>query len=140
MSVTLGFDYGRARVGVAVGNSLTGTARALPALTCPKDEHGWRALERVVREWQPSDFVVGRPDIEKTPQELQTQIDEFSTELQQRFSRPVSRVDESLTSRSAASTLKEARSSGRKNRRIRPGEEDSLAAAEIVSQFLSDGQ
>lgn len=140
MSVTLGFDYGRARVGVAVGNSLTGTARALPALACPRDEQGWRALDRVVREWQPSGFVVGQPDQEKTPDELQQEINDFSAELRARFSRPVARVNESLTSRSAAATLKDARSSGQKKRRIRPGEEDSLAAAEIVTQYLNDGQ
>lgn len=139
MSVTLGFDYGRARVGVAVGNTLTGTARALPALECPRNAQGWRLLARVVDEWQPQQFVVGKP-VGNLAQELMDAIDEFAQELQQRFSRPVIRIDESLTSRSAAATLKEARASGQKKRRIRPGEEDSLAAAEIVTQYLNDGQ
>ncbi len=139
MSVTLGFDYGMARVGVAVGNTFTGTARALPALECPKDEQTWRQLARIVSEWQPQQFVVGRP-VGNSAQALMDRIDQFSDELQTRFSRPVIRIDESLTSRSAAATLKEARAAGQKTRRIRPGEEDSLAAAEIVTQYLNDGQ
>ncbi len=139
MSVTLGFDYGRARVGVAVGNTLTGTARALPALQCPEDEQGWRQLARVVGEWQPQQFVVGLP-VGNKAQALMDAIDAFATELRTRFDRPVIRIDESLTSRSAAATLKDARASGQKSRRIRPGEEDSLAAAEIVTQYLNDGQ
>lgn len=139
MSVTLGFDYGRTRVGVAVGNTLTGTARALPALQCPEDEQGWRQLARVVGEWQPQQFVVGLP-VGNKAQALMDAIDAFAAELSTRFDRPVIRIDESLTSRSAAATLKDARASGQKSRRIRPGEEDSLAAAEIVTQYLNDGQ
>lgn len=138
MNVTLGFDYGRARVGVAVGNSLTGTARALPALACPRDEGGWRKVERTVREWQPTRFVVGWP-ADSTKTDLLDDIKQFSAELEQRFSCPVFQVDESLTSRSAAATLKDARAAGLKTRRVRPGEEDSLAAAEIVNQYLSNG-
>ncbi len=139
MSVTLGFDYGLTRVGVAVGNTLTGTARALPALECPRDDNGWRQLSRVVAEWQPQQFVVGLP-VGNTAEALMEAIDAFAAELHSRFSRPVIRIDESLTSRSAAATLKDARASGHKSRRIRPGEEDSLAAAEIVTQYLNDGQ
>jgi len=139
VSVTLGFDYGRTRVGVAVGNTLTGTARALPALQCPEDEQGWRQLARVVGEWQPQQFVVGLP-VGNKAQALMDAIDAFAAELNTRFDRPVIRIDESLTSRSAAATLKDARASGQKSRRIRPGEEDSLAAAEIVTQYLNDGQ
>lgn len=138
MSVTLGFDYGRARVGVAVGNRLTGTARALPALPCPRDEQGWRQLTRVVQDWQPQDFVVGRPG-GNADTALLTDIEDFADALAQRFVRPVRRVDEQLTSRSAASALRAARANGDKRRRNRPGEEDSLAAAEIVSQYLLDG-
>lgn len=139
MSVTLGFDYGMTRVGVAVGNSFTGTARALPALECPKDENSWRRLARVVGEWKPQQFVVGKP-VGNSAEALMDAIDAFSSELETRFSTRVIRIDESLTSRSAAATLKDARASGQKNRRIRPGEEDSLAAAEIVTQYLNDGQ
>mgnify|MGYP000486457737 CR=1 FL=1 len=139
MSVALGFDYGRARVGVAVGNALTGTARALPALRCPRDEGGWRALGRVVADWHPDVLVVGRPGGPDTPEALLEAIGAFAAELEQRFARPVRWVDESLTSRSAASTLRDARASGAKNWRVRPGEEDSLAAAEIVDQYLRDG-
>ena len=138
MSVTLGFDFGLARVGVAVGNSLTGTARALPALSNPKDEQGWRAVDRLVREWAPQQFVLGRPGSDSGEALLEA-IEAFAQELGQRFKKPVLRVDESLTSRSAASTLRDARAAGHKTRRIRPGEEDSLAAAEIVNQYLQDG-
>nr|MBV6629185.1 Holliday junction resolvase RuvX [Oceanococcus sp. HetDA_MAG_MS8] len=140
MRVTLGFDYGLARVGVAVGNSLTGTARALPMLPPPRDKAGWDAVSRVVREWQPAEFIVGMPPQSAGNEALLSAIRRFALELQQRYALPVHWVDESLSSRSAAGELRDARAAGLKSNRVRPGDEDSLAAAALLQQFYTDGR
>lgn len=140
MKVTLGFDYGLARVGVAVGNSLTGTARALPVLAAPRDAAGWEQVGRLVREWQPAECIVGLPPPVEGNDTLLQAIHRFARELQQRYALPVHWVDESLSSRAAAGELKDARAAGLKSNRIRPGDEDSLAAAALLQQFYTDGR
>ena len=55
----LGFDFGTRVIGVAVGNRLSG-ARALATVNNGK-EPDWQRLDALVREWHPSDLIVGLP-------------------------------------------------------------------------------
>ena len=57
----LGFDFGERRIGVAVGETSTRIASPLGAIDEPATEPRFRAIEGLVREWQPAGFVVGRP-------------------------------------------------------------------------------
>ena len=57
----LSFDYGLRRIGVAVGNTLTGTAEALATIDAHDGEPDWRAIGRCVADWRPSAIVVGVP-------------------------------------------------------------------------------
>src|SRR3546814_20531231 len=57
MPVYLGFDHGEKRVGVALGDDLTGAARPLPAIT----DGDWTAIGRVIADWRPAALIVGLP-------------------------------------------------------------------------------
>src|SRR3546814_21047878 len=57
MPVYLGFDHGEKRVGVALGDDLTGAARPLPAIT----DGDWTAIGRVIADWRPAALLVGLP-------------------------------------------------------------------------------
>ena len=57
----LGFDYGLERIGVAVGQELTGTATALITVRANDGKPDWDAISRLFEEWQPDDVVIGLP-------------------------------------------------------------------------------
>lgn len=138
MSVYLAFDFGRKRVGVAVGDSLTGTARALPVLAIP-GTLDWRVVERCIAEWRPAALVVGLPlDEDGAEQDISREARTFARELSGRLPLPVHLADERYSSRSADAELREARSSGRMNRRVRKGDRDGEAARVILEQWMSE--
>jgi len=56
----LAFDFGLKRVGVASGNTLTGTAQPLRTVATTGDAR-FAAIARLVDEWQPDALVVGVP-------------------------------------------------------------------------------
>ena len=56
----LAVDFGTRRVGVAVGNTLLGTARGLPTIAAEGDAR-FAAIARLLDEWQPDALVVGVP-------------------------------------------------------------------------------
>ncbi|MBL8266097.1 MAG: Holliday junction resolvase RuvX [Steroidobacter sp.] len=134
----LAFDYGTRRIGVASGDTLTRTARALVTLERGVDVP-WPAIEKLVREYQPSQFVVGLPwNMDDTPTVLTDTCRAFGAELKQRFGQPVALVDERLSSREAESLLREARASGAKKRRNTHADVDMLAARLLLEQWMEN--
>ena len=102
----LAFDYGIKRIGVAVGQSLTQTASALEILPCENQNLLWAGVDRLVREWQPDAFVLGKPlhaDDTETP--LFAAIKHFGNQLHARYNRDVHFIDERLSSNAAANML-----------------------------------
>ncbi len=59
----LGFDFGRIRIGVAVGNTVTGTAEALAIVDSEPLEKRWKEISTLVEQWRPDVLVVGRPAV-----------------------------------------------------------------------------
>ncbi len=57
----LGFDYGIKRIGVAVGQTLTATARPLAVLACRQGQPPWPQMDALIAQWQPNALVVGMP-------------------------------------------------------------------------------
>ncbi|MGS6273841.1 Holliday junction resolvase RuvX, partial [Enterobacter hormaechei] len=57
----LAFDFGTKSIGVAVGQRITGTARPLMALKANDGTPDWNLIERLLKEWQPDDVIVGLP-------------------------------------------------------------------------------
>lgn len=134
----LGFDYGQRRIGVAVGDTLTGHARPLPALRNNRDPD-WTALERIMREWRPKACIVGLPlDLDGNDQPITVQARGFAEQIRSRFGVPVHLCDERLSSRAADDELRNARSSGQMNRRVRSGDRDGVAARLILEQWLAE--
>jgi len=139
ISRVLGFDYGSHRIGVALGDRLTGGARPLAAIDNGKHPD-WAALERCLAEWRPEALIVGLPLTEDgAEQPITTPAREFSRALARRTGLPVHLVDERYSSRGADAELRDARASGRMNRRVRKGDRDSQAARLIVEQWFVDG-
>ncbi|BAO45503.1 Holliday junction resolvase RuvX [Thiolapillus brandeum] len=102
----LGFDYGTHKIGVAVGQELTGTANPLTVLNLVKGKPDWEGIRCLIDEWRPQGLVVGLPigpREEETP--MTTAARKFARQLEGRFGLPVHLADERLTSREAWSRI-----------------------------------
>jgi putative Holliday junction resolvase len=135
--VILAFDYGTRRIGVASGDTLTRTARALTTLEYKNDVIPWPAIDKLMREYQPSQLVVGLPwNMDGTPTLLTDASRAFGAELQARYKQPVALVDERLSSREAEAQLRDARAAGIKKRRNTHADVDMIAAKILLEQWL----
>ncbi len=128
----IGFDFGERRIGVAVGETSTRIANPLGAIEESANEPRFRAIGRIVDEWRPSGFVVGRPRHADDSEHVIAKLAEkFARRLQARYHLPVEFIDETFTSAVAESQLRETRT-----RRGRKSDVDALAAAIILQSFL----
>ncbi len=106
METVLGFDYGRCRIGVAVGQTITGTGSPLATIKADQGKPDWQAVERLINEWQPTLFVVGMPkNMDGSAHQLTATITRFGNQLHGRYGLPVHYVDERLSSREAERSL-----------------------------------
>ncbi len=136
--IILAFDYGTRRIGVASGDTLTGTARALTALQCTPNVP-WPQIDRLVEEYRPHQFVVGLPyNMDGTPTLLTEASRRFAIELKSRYAQSVALVDERLSSREASEQLREARARGLKRRRTTREDIDMIAARILLERWLDD--
>jgi putative holliday junction resolvase len=137
--VILAFDYGTKRIGIASGDTLTRTARALTTLERSNNVMPWPTVDKLVREYQPSQLVVGLPwNMDGTPTLLTDASRAFAAELKARYGKPVALVDERLSSREAESQLRDARASGLKKRRNTHADVDMIAARILLEQWLEN--
>jgi putative Holliday junction resolvase len=98
----LGFDFGPRKIGVAVGQTLTGSATPLGTLRAKADRPDWDGIGRLVDEWRPEALVVGLPyNMDDTEVDWAPRVHRFIRQLRGRFGLPVHQVDERLTSREA---------------------------------------
>ncbi|MDP9142886.1 MAG: Holliday junction resolvase RuvX [Pseudomonadota bacterium] len=137
MPIYLAFDYGEKRIGTAVGDDVTKTARALSAL--PTGD--WTTITKLIAEWRPGALIVGLPLLEDgNDQAITTAARKFANSLGERAKLPVHLADERFSSRAADDFLRDARASGQMTRRVRKGDRDAQAARVILQQWLSEMQ
>ncbi|CAH1385847.1 ribonuclease H-like domain containing nuclease [Candidatus Nitrotoga sp. M5] len=135
IGILLGFDFGTKRIGVAVGNSISGTARPLTTLHGEHNGHRFAAIAELIREWEPSALVVGLPcHDDGTPHELTRLCRRFAQRLEGRFDLPTLLVDERYTSTSASSQLAEMGIRGIKQKPLL----DQVAAQQILQAYFDE--
>jgi putative Holliday junction resolvase len=128
----LAFDYGRIRIGVAVGQELTAAARPLVTLTPCQQHPDWNAIGRLVSEWQPDVLVVGVPShADGSPNATTRSALRFSRQLHGRYRLPVDTIDERLSSLAAANRIA-ATKRGRNETPV-----DPVAAALILESWFN---
>ena len=131
----IGFDFGERRIGIAVGETATGIASPLGAIDAQANETRFAEIERLVAEWRPAAFVVGRPRHADDSEHVVARLAEkFGRRLAARYNLPVEYVDETLSSAVAEAHLRETRT-----RRGRKSDVDAVAAAMILQSFLDSG-
>ena len=129
----LGIDYGNKRIGIATGQTITGTATPLTTLVGVKGEPDWAGLQQQIERWRPDALLVGIPyhtDGSESP--MTATVRSFCRALEQRFSQPVIEVNETLSSYEAEELLRQHKKIGQHNKQ----EIDRMAAALIVQSWL----
>lgn len=100
--ILLGFDFGTKRIGVAVGQTVTKTARPLTVIPAKEGTPDWEKLNKIVETWKPDALIVGIPvNMDGSRQLLTQKAQKFSDLLKSHFNLPVFGVDERLTTRDA---------------------------------------
>lgn len=136
VATILAFDFGFRRIGCAVGQSITGSASPLQAVTNSDNGPDFDAISSLVAEWQPSRLVVGLPlHADGSPGTMAQHVESFVKQLA-RFELPIETVDERYTSLEAKAALKNARAAGTRGR-ISKEAIDSAAAVLIAERYLS---
>lgn len=131
----LGFDFGHRRIGVAVGQTLTGSANAL-AVVSVADKPDWQTIAGIIDEWKPAGLVVGLPlAADGGETDMSADARRFARRLQGRYGIPVFFEDERLTSFSAEERFVSARAR-RGMRRKEAALKDAMAAQIILENWL----
>ena len=132
----LAFDYGLKQVGVASGQTLTGSARGLCILKAHDGIPNWDEVSKLLNEWTPDLVLVGLPlNMDASESELSRLARKFARRLQGRFSANVLMVDERLTSQDVKTLIREENNEGKKGRTDLT-KIDHLAAALILQSWL----
>lgn len=134
----LAFDFGLRRIGVAIGQDVTGSASPLGVVANRDTGVDHEHIAALLAEWRPTVLVVGMPThADGSPSEMQQPVRAFIDELE-RYALPVATVDERYTSVEAERVLKDARASGTRGR-ISKEMIDSAAAVFIAERYLAAG-
>lgn len=134
----IAFDYGQARIGTSVGNSITATAAPLITIAATTKAQRWQAIDELLNEWQPVRLVLGLPvSAADDAPELLREINNFGKQLQKRYDLPVNFVDESYSSVEANKRLKHQRQQGRR-KKLNKQEIDQQAAVIILERWLEE--
>lgn len=140
----LAFDYGARRIGVAIGNTITRSARPLQTVSEAVTTRRFAQIEVLLGQWHPDCLVVGRPvHPDGTPHEVTAAAERFARQLNGRFGLPVELVDERYSTVEArarrqadqATGVPSARALGMASRAAM-GDDDAAAAAVILEQYL----
>lgn len=135
-AIVLGFDVGLKRIGVATGQRLTASARALTVVSHRFGAPDWAQLDKVHADYRPGAVVVGLPrHADGREHAVTAAARDFGARAASRWGVTVHFVDEALSSVEAERRLTAAgvRTANLAARR------DAEAAAVILETWLHDG-
>ena len=124
MQTFLAFDFGTKRIGVAIGNSEIRQAQSLKTIQNKSLEDTFRVIQKLVKEWEVTNFIVGLPTHpDGAEHEMTKRAKRFGNQLNGRLNLPVQWVDERYTSAVAENQM---------------GDIDSQAAVLILEQYFQE--
>lgn len=130
----LGFDYGKKRIGIATGQTITCSATPCKTITSIEGNPDWDAIAAEIQQWKPQALIVGMPyHTDGSENKMTIAARQFCYELKKRFKLPVIEINEALSSSEAEEILKENVKIGKHNKH----EIDKMAAAIIVQRWLN---
>ncbi len=132
--VVMGFDFGLRRIGVAVGQTVTGTAEGIATLLAKQGEPNWGEVDKLFHTWRPQVLICGHPvTLSGERQTITKQAEQFARLVGARYDMPVQLVDERLSSHAAKAYLIESGTQKTIKSQI-----DKIAAKLIVETWLKE--
>ncbi len=133
--VLLGFDFGMKRIGIAVGQTVTKTARPLTTINATEGVPQWTILDKIIRTWQPDACIIGIPlNMDGTEQPITQIARQFAQQLHERYQLPIHEMDERLSTKDARERVfTEGGYKALQDRQI-----DSVAAQLILQNWLTE--
>lgn len=123
--IVFGFDFGVKRIGIAMGNTLTGQAQPLEIIDAVDNATRFKRIGALIDEWRPARLVVGEPrHPDGAEHDMTLRARRFANQLNGRFNLPVELVDERYSSVVIPA---------KRGERI-----DAKAAAIILQQYFDD--
>lgn len=130
----LAFDFGMKSIGVAIGQSITGTSSPLKALNAVDGIPNWDNVKALIDEWQPTILLVGLPlNMDGTEQDITQNVKRFAGRLKHKYNLDVLLHDERLSTVDAKARLFEL--GGFK--KLGKGKVDSVSACLIYESWLA---
>lgn len=130
----LAFDFGMKKIGVAVGQTVTKTARPLSNLKAQKGEPDWSEVDKLIHSWKPDEIIVGIPlNMDGTKQPITDSANQFAESLRKRYEIKVCGMDERLTTKSAREEI----FSRGGYKALQKGQIDSVAAKLILEAWFT---
>ena len=124
--VFMALDWGEKRMGLAVGQSLTGSARGLAVLKAKQGVPDWQELKKWLSKYQPEGLILGLPLLlDGKEQPLTERVRDFAHLLVAQIPLPLYWIEEQLSSSEAS------------ERCTNPAMLDAEAAAVILETWLS---
>lgn len=104
VDIVFGFDFGVKRIGIAMGNTLTGQAQPLRVIAAIDNATRFKIIGELIAEWRPARLVVGEPrHPDGAEHDMTLRSRRFANQLHGRFNLPVELVDERYSSAVIAS-------------------------------------
>ena len=136
MSCVLGFDVGSKLIGVAIGNTIAASARALAVIPVREAARTGRNWTPCTNDGSPTRWSSACRWRWMAPCNRHPLARRFAEHLRERYQAPVALVDEQHSSQEAAQRCAQARAAGTK-RRSDAANIDAEAAAEILERWLA---
>ena len=139
----LAVDYGKVRMGLAIGSRETGTAQPLTTLARINRNEDMRRLRELVGRYGIKQVVVGLPlRLDGTRGEMAEEAERFANRVRKQIGVPVEMVDERLTSWEAERLLEEEfgrtrREDAVRNKKAERVSVDAVAATVILREYLN---
>ena len=133
-NIVLCFDFGLARIGVAVSDMETQIVHPLTTIHCPNKQPDYEQIDKLIEQWNPKEVVVGYPS-NQSPSQLIDGINRFIKYIAQ-LALPVSKMDEAYSSFAAKNLLKQQRQNNLRSK-IKKSDVDKTAACFILESWLA---
>ena len=90
VEIVFGFDFGIKRIGIAMGNTLTGQAQPLTVVSAIDNATRFKTIGALIDEWRPTRLVVGEPrHPDGAEHDMTLRARRFANQLHGRFDLPI---------------------------------------------------
>lgn len=130
----IGLDYGKSRIGIASGQMITKTATPIATISAKQGEPEWHELDKIIKQWRPSDIIVGLPiDAKDQETKITEEARAFAQKVELRYQKPVHLISETFSTREARWRLEEVQNKSNRHLKV-----DAFAACVILETWMNE--